>query len=102
MNKLVALNVSSVCLLSLGYRSNRVITLGVSSVFLFAIGVYFVGSWRRPGAADVNWWWGAARKAACRGDGGSRARKDAAVSTAANVEAGPNHAAYSNQICRSK
>ena len=53
MNKLVALNVSSVCLLSLGYRSNRVITLGVSSVFLFALGVYFVGSWRRPGAADV-------------------------------------------------
>ena len=56
MNKLVALNVSSVCLLSLGYRSNRVITLGVSSVFLFALGVYFVGSWRRPGVADVNWW----------------------------------------------
>ena len=56
MNKLVALNVSSVCLLSLGYRSNRVITLGVSSVFLFALGVYFVGRWRRPGAADVNWW----------------------------------------------
>ena len=56
MNKLVALNVSSVCLLSLGYRSNRVITLGVSSVFLFALGVYFVGSWRRPGAADVDWW----------------------------------------------
>ena len=56
MNKLVALNFISVCLLSLGYRSNRVITLGVSSVFLFALGVYFVGSWRRPGAADVNWW----------------------------------------------
>ena len=43
------------CLLSLGYRSNRVITLGVSSVFLFALGVYFVGSWRRSGVADVNW-----------------------------------------------
>ena len=56
LNKLVALNVSSVCLLSLGYRSNRVITLGVSSVFLFALGVYFAGSWRRPSAADVNWW----------------------------------------------
>ena len=56
MNKLVTLNFISVCLLSLGYRSNRVITLGVSSVFLFALGVYFVGSWRRPGAADVNWW----------------------------------------------
>ena len=56
LNKLVALNVSSGCLLSLGYRSNRVITLGVSSVFLFALGVYFVGSWRRSGVADVNWW----------------------------------------------
>ena len=43
MNKLVTLNFISVCLLSLGYRSNRVITLGVSSVFLFALGVYFVG-----------------------------------------------------------
>ena len=58
MNKLVALNFISVFLFSLGYRSNRVIALGVSSVFLFlfALGVCFVGSWRRPGAADVNWW----------------------------------------------
>ena len=85
MNKLVTLNFISVCLLSLGYRSNRVITRGVSSVFLFALGVYFVGSWRGAGAADVNWWWGAARKAASRWDGVAWSRKDAAVSTAANV-----------------
>ena len=41
LNKLVALNFISVCLLSLGYRSNRVITLGVSSVFLFALELIF-------------------------------------------------------------
>jgi hypothetical protein len=29
-----------------------VIALGVLSVFLFTLGVGFVGSWRRPGAAD--------------------------------------------------
>ena len=56
MNKLVALNFISVFLFSLCYRSNRVIVLGVLSVFLFALGVGFVGSWRRPGAADVDWW----------------------------------------------
>ena len=56
MNKLVALNFISVFLFSLCYRSNQVIVPGVLSVFLFALGVCFVGSWRRPGAADVNWW----------------------------------------------
>jgi hypothetical protein len=54
LNKLVALNFISVFLFSLCYRSNRVIALGVLSVFLFTLGVGFVGSWRRPGAADVD------------------------------------------------
>ena len=56
MNKLVALNFISVFLFSLCYRSNRMIALGVLSVFLLTLGVGFVGSWRRPGAADVDWW----------------------------------------------
>ena len=56
LNKLVALNFISVFLFSLCYRSNRVIALGVLSVFLFTFSVGFVGSWRRPGAADVDWW----------------------------------------------
>ena len=61
LNKVVALNFVSVFLFSLGFRSNRVIALGessfgFSSVFWFALGVCFVGSWRRPGAVDLNWW----------------------------------------------
>ena len=49
LNKVAALNFISVFLSSLGFRSNRVIALGFSSVFWFALGVCFIGSWRRPG-----------------------------------------------------
>ena len=56
MNKVVALNFSSVFLLSLDFSSNKVIALDFDSVFSFALGFGSVGSWRRHGAVDVDWW----------------------------------------------